>query len=187
MSRIKYLLALVVLVMAPGLALAQKEAPKWGYLEAGYIDFSPDEGDSDNGAFAGVSFGLGKNFHIVAEYDDAGNYSFWDAGAGWHGLFGEPADLYAQVVWSNIEVSDSDISEDGYEVQAGVRWKIIKWFELKVQANWVDYGGDIGDDTTGEVGALFTFAKDKIGFGAEWEGGGDADTTRAFFRWNFGK
>ena len=187
MSRIKPLLVLVAFLMAPGLALAQKEAPKWGYIEAGYIDFNPDEGLDDNGAFAGASFGLGKHFHIVAEYDDVGDYTFWNAGGGWHGLFGEPADLYAQAVWANVDIDEGDISEDGYEVQAGVRWKLIKWFELKLQANWVDYGGDVGDDTTGEVGALFTFLKDKMGVGADWAGGGDADTARAFFRFNFGR
>ena len=190
MSRVKHLLVLIVLVMAPTLAtraLAQKEPPKWSYIEAGYIDFDPDSGASDDGSFAGGSFTLFKNLHIVAEYDDVGAYTFWDAGIGWHGLFGDPADLYAQVVWSNIEVDDSDIDEDGYEVQAGVRWKLIKWFELKLQANWVDYGGDVGDDTTGEVGALFLFAKDRFGVGADWEGGGDAETARAFFRFSWGK
>ena len=189
MSRMKHLLMLVVLVMVPGLALAQAEPPKWGYVEAGLIDFDPDAGVSDDGAFAGVSFGLGKNFHIVAEYDDIGDYTFWDAGFGWHGLFGDKADLFAQAVWTNVEFDDENnsVDEDGYELQAGVRWKLIRWFELRLQANWVDYGGDVGDDTTGEVGALFLFFKDKIGLGADWEGGGDADTARAYFRWNFGR
>lgn len=190
MSRIKSLLVLVALLMAPSLAnlaMAQKEPPKWSYVEAGFIDFSPDEGLDDDGAFAGASFTLFKNLHIVAEYDDVGNYTFWNAGIGFHGLFGDPADLYVQAVWANIDVDEGDISEDGYEIQAGVRWKLIKWFELKLQANFVDYGGDVGDDTTGEVGALFLFAKDRIGIGANWEGGGDADTARAFFRFSWGK
>jgi hypothetical protein len=90
-------------------------------------------------------------------------------------------------VWANIDIDNADISEDGYELQAGVRWKLIRWFELKLQANWVSYGGDIGDDTTGEVGALFLFFKDRMGVGADWAGGGDADTSRVFLRFNFGK
>jgi hypothetical protein len=173
--------------MAPGLALAQAEPPKWGYIEAGYIDFTPDEGADDNGGFAAGSFKLGKNFHILAEYDDVGDYTFWNAGFGWHGLFGDKADLYAQALWANIDIGNTDVNENGTELQAGVRWKIIRWFELKVQANWVDYGGDFSSDTTGEVGALFVFFKDKMGVGADWSGGGDADTTRVFFRFNFGK
>ena len=188
MRRTQLLLGLAAMLMAPGLAMAQKaEPPKWGYVEVGYIDFSPDEGDSDNGAFAGGSFKLGKNFHILAEYDDVGNYTFWNAGFGWHGLFGDKADLFAQAVWANVDVDEGDISEDGYELQAGVRWKLIRWFELKLQANWVDYGGDVGSDTTGEVGGLFCFLKDKMGVGVDYAAGGDSDTARAFFRFNFGK
>ena len=71
--------------------------------------------------------------------------------------------------------------------EGGLRWKLIRWFELKLQANYSDYGGDVGSDTTGEVGALFVFFKDRIGLGADWAGGGDADTTRAFVRFNFGR
>jgi hypothetical protein len=189
MSRIKSLLVLITLLAAPALALAagQAEPPKWSYIEVGYIDFSPDEGDSDNGAYALGSMKLFKNFHLVAEYDDIGDVTFWNGGFGWHGLLGDKADLYAQAVWANIDVNDSDISEDGYQLQGGVRWKLIRWFELKLQANYSDYGGDVGSDTTGEVGALFVFFKDRMGVGADWAGGGDADTTRAFLRFNFGR
>ena len=180
----KCVLVLMVVLLTPALAMAQDEAPKWGYIEGGWIDFDPDDGVSDDGWFAGGSMKLGKNFHLVAEYDDIGLYSFWDAGGGWHGLLGEKADLYAQVVWSNITVDEDDIDESGYEIQGGVRWKIIKWFELKGQLNWVDYGGDVGDETTGEIGALFLFGR--FGVGLDWETG-DNETTKAYFRLNFGK
>jgi hypothetical protein len=185
-SKMKCVLVLFLVLLAPGVALAQNEAPKWSYIEGGWIDFSPDEGDSGDGWFAGGSMKLFKNFHLVAEYDDINGYTFWDAGGGWHGLLGEKADLFAQVVWSNIKIDEGDVDESGAEVQGGFRWKIIKWFELRGQVNWVDYGGDLGDDTTGEVGALFTFINDRVGVGVDWETG-DANTTRAFFRFNFGK
>ena len=58
-----------------------------------------------------------------------------------------------------------------------------KWGYLEA---WVDYDGDVGDNTTGEIGALFTFLNDRMGIGANWETGG-SDTLRAFFRLNFGK
>lgn len=183
MSRMKYLIVVVAMLLAPTLVLAQEEAPQWGYVEAGWIDFNPDEELSDDGWFAGGSMKLFKSFHLVAEYDDVGDYTFWDAGGGWHGLLGEKADVFGQVVWSNIEVSEDDIDEDGYEIQAGVRWRLIKWLELLGQVNWVDYGGDVGDDTSGEIGALFCFKR--IGIGANWETG-DADTARAFVRFSFG-
>jgi hypothetical protein len=184
MPRMKYALVLVTVLLASGLALAQDEGPKWGYVEGGWIDFDPDDGVSDDGWFAGASFGLGKNFHLLAEYDDIGAYTFWNAGAGWHGLLGDKADLFAQVMWANIQVDEGDIDENGYDVEGGVRWRLIKWFELNGKVSWVDYGGDAGNDTTGQVGVLFYLGR--IGIGANWETG-DADTTRAFFRFNFGK
>ena len=112
MSRMKYVLVLVAALLAPSLVLAQGESPKWGYIEAGYTDFNPDEGSSDDGWFAGGSMNLFKHFHLVAEYNDVGGYTFWNAGGGWHGLLGEKADLFAQVMWANIEVEDSDIDVD---------------------------------------------------------------------------
>jgi hypothetical protein len=185
MSKVRVVLVLAAILMAPGMAMAQGESPKWGYIEAGWIDFDPDEGLSDDGFFAGGSMQLFKHIHLVAEYQDIGDYTFWNAGGGLHGLLGEKADLFGQIMWANVEVEDSDIDEDGYNLEAGIRWKIIKWFELRGQVNWLDYG-DAGDDTTVEVGALFTFINDRIGVGASYESG-DADTARAFFRFNFGK
>jgi hypothetical protein len=185
MSKLRVVLVLSVVLMAPGLAMATGEAPKWGYVEAGYIDFDPDEGLSDDGWFAGGSMQLFKMFHLVAEYDDVGDYTFWNAGGGWHGLLGEKADLFGQIMWANVQIDDGDVDEDGYNLEGGVRWKIVPMFELRGQVNRVDYG-DAGDDTTVEVAGLFTFLKDRIGAGASYESG-DADTARVFGRFNFGK
>jgi hypothetical protein len=191
-SRMKrvVLLAMVVL-LAGSVAFAQssdKEPPKWSYIEAGYIDFNPDDGLSDDGWFAGGSVGFLKMIHVFAEYDDVGDYTFWNVGAGWHGLLGDPADLFAQVQWNDVEVDTGagDISDDGYEIGAGVRWKVIKWLELKGQVNWYDYDQS-GDDVSFNVGALFTFLGDKLGVGADYEVVDDADTLRGFVRWNFGR
>ncbi len=186
MSKTRTLLIAFALLVLPAMAFAQAEPPKWGYIEAGFIDFDPDNGASDDGAYALTSFSLFKHFHIVAEYDDIGNYTFWNAGVGWHGLLGEKADLFAQVMWANIDVEDSDISENGYDVQAGFRWKLVKWFELLGQANWADYGGDVDSETTYEAGGTFLFFGDKMGVGAKYEMG-DANTLRAYFRFNWGR
>ena len=185
MAKLRGVLVLAAILMVPGMAMAQGESPKWSYVEAGYIDFDPDEGLSDDGWFAGGSMQIFKAVHLVAEYQDIGGYTFWNAGGGVHGLLGEKADLFGQVMWANVDIEDSDVSEDGYNVEGGIRWKIAKWFELRGQVNWLDYG-DAGDDTTVEVGALFTFINDRLGVGASYESG-DADTARAFVRFNFGK
>jgi len=66
-----------------------------------------------------------------------------------------------------------------------VRWKLAKWLELKGKVTWVDYS-ESGDDTALEVQALFLLMNDRLGLGAAWETA-DADTLRAFARFNFGK
>ena len=184
MARTRLFLAVMLLFAAPVLGYSQ-EAPKWSYIEAGYIDFDPDAGLSDDGWFAGGSIHILKNFQLVAEYNDIGDYTLWNAGFGWHGLFGDPGDLFAQIVWNDVQVDSSNVSDDGYGLAAGVRWKLAKWFEAKGQVNWNDYD-QAGSDTTVEVGALFSMLEDRFGFGAEYESG-DADILRAYFRINFGK
>ena len=175
----KTLLICGILMLAiPGLALSQDAGPRWGYIEAGYMDFSPDQGDSNNGAYAGGSFGLGKMFHVVAEYDDVGDFNFWTAGFGWHGALGEKADLYGQANWNDFD------DDDGFSFDAGVRWNVLKWLEVNGQARWLDL--DVGgSDTLFRVGAMALILKGKLGFGANWETG-DADTVRAYARFNFG-
>jgi hypothetical protein len=177
---------LVAVVAAAGTVSAQ-EAPKWSYIEAGFIDFNPDEGVSDDGFFVGGSFTLFKSFHVLAEYDEVGDYSFWDAGVGVHGLLGEKADLFAEATWQNVEVdTDSgNVSDDGYEVAGGIRWMLGSRFELKGTVNWVDFD-ESGDDTTVEAEGLFFLLENKLGLGASYEVG-DSDTARLFARWNFGR
>jgi hypothetical protein len=116
--------ALCVSTLTPA-ADGDKPKPKWSYVEAGYMDFNPDNGLSDNGWFGGGSAGIAM-FHVFAEYDDIGDYTFWNAGFGWHGLLGDPADLYFQAQWNDVQVDSSNVSDDGYEVSAGVRWKISR-------------------------------------------------------------
>ena len=186
MPKSKLVIAGIAMIVAWGVVSAQ-EAPKWGYIEAGYVDFDPDSGESDSGGFAGASMNLFRNFHLFAEYNDAGDFTFWNAGFGWHGLFGDPGDLFAEVVWNDIEVDSpsGSASDDGYEVSGGVRWKLGKWFDVKGQVNWIDLDQG-GDDTTFEVEGLLCLLDDRLGLGVGYETG-DADTMRAFARWSFGR
>jgi hypothetical protein len=179
-------LAMVFLcVSTVALAAGDKEAPKWSYLEAGYMDFNPDNGLSDNGWYAGGSAKIAM-FHLFAEYDDIGDYTFWNAGFGWHGLLGDPADLYFQAQWNDVKVNSTNVSDDGYEVSAGVRWKILKWLEVKGQANWADYS-KASSQYSGDVGVLFSFLNDRLGFGADYQLVENNDSVRGYIRWSFGR
>ena len=186
MSRYKVVLVLCALLTLTGVASAQ-ESPRWGYVEAGYLDFDPDEGSSDSGWYGLGSMKLFKYFHLVAEYDDVGDYTFWNAGFGWHGLLGDPGDLYATARWNDVEVdTDSgDISDDGYDVSAGVRWKFTKWLEARGGATWLNLD-EGGSDTMFEAEGIVSILNDRLGFGANYEFGDD-DTLKIFARFNFGK
>ena len=200
MPKMKSLVVAIVMLLAPGLALAQVDttkpppvdqsaplvtSPKWSYFEGGYIDFNAEDDFSDDGFFAGGSLGLLGNFHVIADYQGIGDRTFWNAGAGWHGLLGAKADLFAQVMYARVEYDDEDIDHNGYDLQAGVRWKLLQWLEINGQANWADYG-DGGDEATGEAGVLGLFLNDRIGVGANFEVG-DSDRVKAFLRFNFGR
>jgi len=173
-------------------ASGDKEGPKWSYVQAGYMDFNPDNGLSDNGWYAGGSAGIAM-FHVFAEYDDIGNYTFWNAGFGWHGLLGEPADLYFQAQWNDVsDDSNVNVDNNGYEVSGGVRWKILKWLEVKGQANWADYSNPISSNNSssewsGDVGVLFSVLNDRLGFGADYLLAGNSDSIRGYVRWSFGR
>jgi hypothetical protein len=181
-------LAIAILSVVTLASAQDKEPPKWSYVEAGYIDFNPDAGLSDDGWYAGGSVSIIKMLHIFAEYDDVGDYTFWNAGVGWHGLFGDPGDLYAQVQWNDVSVDTGagSADDDGYEVGVGVRWKFLKWLEAKAEVDWADYD-QAGDDLAYQAGVLFTFLGDKVGVGVNYELADDNETLRGFARWNFGR
>ena len=179
-------MALIVVLAAVGTVSAQ-EAPRWGYIEGGYVDFDPDSGESDNGVFAGVSFEIFKMIHLAAEYDTVGDYDFWTAGGGWHGLLGDQADLFAEVMWQDVsfDSGETEFDDDGYRLAGGVRWMLGDRFEVKGTVARLDLD-EGGSDTTFEAEGLFFLLGNKLGVGASYETG-DADTLRAFARWNFGR
>ena len=186
MSVRKFVLGIIAVLVAPCISLAD-EGPRYTYVEAGYVDFDPDAGVSDDGAYAEGSLRIFRNFHLLAEYNDVGDFTFWSAGGGWHGLLGEKADLFAEILWDDVDVDSTtaDVSDDGYEVSGGIRWNLLKWLELKGQINRVDLD-KAGDDTLAEVEAMVSILKGRLGLGANYEFG-DNDTLKVFGRFSFGK
>ncbi len=179
-----FFLGLVMVLLAPCVAMAQ-EAPRYTYVEVGYIDFDPDSGVSNDGGYAEGSLNIFKNFHLLAAYEAAGDYTFWNAGGGWHGLLGEEADVFAEILWTDVDFDSTggSIGDDGYEVSGGVRWNVLKWLELKGAVNYLDLDSS-GDDTSFEAEAMFAFGRLGIGANVEF---GDSDTLKVFGRFTFGK
>ena len=181
------LLVITTALVAAGPAFAAE--PSYSYIEAGGIDrdFSTDDLESD-GWFAGFSFGT-KHFHFLGEYSDTsgtggiGDTTTWGLGVGWHGLFGERADLVIEANYVDVDVRTvlGKVGDDGLLGRGGVRWRMIKWFELNGFVNYLNLD-DAGSDSGYEINALFYFGP--VGVGAGWASA-DVDTATVYFRWNF--
>lgn len=184
LSRISGMIALMMLASSGAFA----QAPNYSYIEGGYLNVDPDNFDDGGNAWYGEgSIGFFKNFHVYGRYI-SGDYvedvdlGLWKFGAGWHGLLGEKADLVADVTWTDQEIED--FSDDGVGVTAGVRWRIIKWFELDGFIHWVDFG-EAGSTDSYEVRGIFDIWR--IGIGAAATLSDDDNRYNAFVRFNFGK
>jgi hypothetical protein len=185
MSNTKWLLSIVALIATTGSAFAQKAegAPQWTYVEGGFSSFNPGNGESDSGGFAGGSMSIFKSFHLIGQYDWAGDYSAWEVGGGWHGLFGESLDMFAQATWAD-QAFDSDLADgSGAKVAGGVRWILGKRFEIKGTASWADLDDS---DVAFKAEGLWFLLNNRLGLGVSWEIGNN-DTGHVFARWNFGQ
>jgi len=175
-----------LMAFAGSMALAQ--APGYGYIEGGYLNVNPDDFDTSGDNWYGeASMGLFKNFQLSGRYvngDFAENVdlSYWQFAAGWHGLLGEKADVVAQVTWSDREINNQ--SDDGVGLTAGVRWRLVKMFELDGFVHWTDYS-DAGSQDSYEVRAILDVWR--LGLGAAYTYNTDVSQYNAFVRFNFGK
>lgn len=173
-----------LVIMAP---VARAEAPNYSYLEAGYLNVNPDDlEDSGDNWFAGASVGLFKNFHINGRYIDGDyapniDFSYWDVGAGWHGLLGEQADLLAEAHWVDTSVADFD--DNGYRLVGGVRWRPVKVFELAGLVNWTNFDEGDSVDSYEIRGMVHVW---KFALGATYEFQSEVEQWGVFARFNFG-
>ena len=145
---------------------------------------------SSDGWFAEVSFGA-RNFHVIGSYADlsgdgnSGDTTQWNLGLGWHALLGQNADLVVEARYVNVDLETGTvlgtISDSGYLVRAGARWRFIRVLELNGFVNYIDLSD--GSNTTGEVNLLAYLGP--IGLGVGYESDGDADVATAYVRWNF--
>lgn len=160
----------------------------WTYAEGGYNNVDIDSiNDDGNGWFLGGSFGM-KNFHFFGRYTDSStdqtstDVKHWFAGAGWHGMLGDSADVLGELAYSHGEVGSVD--DNGYFVRGGVRWRPIGLFEMGGFVRYEDLG-DLDSNMVYEANVMIHFWR--IGLGASYETQDDADTYNIFARFNFGR
>jgi len=153
-----------MLLMAPA---AMADAPPYSWVQGGWLTEDPNTDfiDSGNGWFAGGQYGL-KNFHFFVNYEDISydnSITSWDVGAGWHGLFGNPGDLVAEIGYVNwsLDFADTD-DQSGLFGRIGIRWRILPLLELngfvtQTEPSDGDFSDDYGDifgKTEAKIGAV---------------------------------
>ena len=169
--------------------------PPYTYVEGGYnsidIDTLKDDGD---GFFLGASFGFLKNWHILGQYSTnetdtvKADFKELTIGGGWHGLLGERADVVGELYYIDSELNPSGgpkVSDNGYAARAGIRWRLIKFFELGGYARYQNQSDFGGSETGYEAQALLYVWR--IGIGLGYQDVNDIETANAFFRFNFDK
>ena len=210
----------IATVMAGCLMLclgAHAEAPKYsfGQISYAFIDIDHEEFDQGSGGAIAGSYGF-DNFQIFGgwgtstldyKYDDSSptdaivnesiDFTEWVVGGGWHGLLGEPADLVIDFGYLNQRVggdieTDEKTSFQGYFLDAGIRWRIVKFFEVNAFYTWADLDEPRGAYSTYELNALGYIGRVVVGVGYEkraWDDDdiGDWDVGTVFVRYNFGK
>ena len=187
MKRFGYVIAVMALgaLIAPG--AVQAEQPAWSYIEVGANSIDVDElSDSGDGYFVGGSFS-GKRFHVFGRWidnsiDEDFDVSRWYAGAGWHGLLGEKADLFGEVAYADADFGP--VSDSGYFARAGVRWRPFSLLEVGANTRYEDMG-ELGSDVVWEATAMVYVWR--VSLGLSYEIADSVDTFTGFARFNFGK
>jgi hypothetical protein len=175
------ILMIAVAVLVAGTVHAQTIS--WKYVEGGWATLDPDDGDREDGWFAGGAFDLGEApIHFFGSF---GRYDFglfdvdvWQIGGGWHGLLGERADLFADGAFYDMDF------EDGFKVRFGARWMVVKRLELNGYLAWTEL--DFSDNRSAAANVIFDFTK-IFGVGGGFEWGDDFSTGRVFARFTFGR
>lgn len=161
-------IAAVAALLWPGGAFA--EGPNWTFLEAGYqrmdvddpmFDYKPD-GFALNGSFAFhdkvfafASYGVLEDRVLTGEDLE---YTTWDAGIGYNVDLTDRTDIFATVSYVYAELDDGmfAVDDNGYGVSLGIR-SMVNSFDLGAAVEYVDFGGQDGDDVSLSLGAAYFF------------------------------
>jgi hypothetical protein len=164
--------------------------PGYAFIEGGAVDIDArtSELESD-GWFVGFSAGF-KHFHIPGQFlqtsgsAGVGDTKKWNIGVGWHGLLGEKADVVVEASYLDVRVDtlSERANDDGLLASGGVRWRIVKVFEINGFVDYVNLS-DRGSDTGWRANILFNIGPVGIGLGYQSM---EADIASAYLRWNFG-
>ena len=190
--------SLVILILALS-ASASAQNFDYSYLTLGYANTDFDALDADGDGFTlGGSYAFTNKIHGFANYQAADLDSSFvagsvdatriNAGVGYNTVMSDKLDLFARLSYEYIDLdAGAGISADdsGLGFGVGLRFAASPQLELDAGIKYVDYG-DIGDDTSLQVGGLYDFT-DTFSLGLAVETSDDVTTVALSGRFYFGQ
>lgn len=170
------------------------DSPSYDFFEVAYINGDIDNPDIDGDGFGfGGSVSIHENWFMFADYskldfDFGVDLSLLDVGAGYRLPMSDTTDLAITGSYVKADASSGFGSADdsGYGIAALVRGMVNDQFELNGGISYVDLGGSGGDDTSFNVGGVYSFT-DNFAFDGRIEIGDDVNLYIAGFRFYFNK
>ena len=188
--------SLVILFLAFS-ASASAEGFDYNFVFLGYGNADFDDFNADGDGFTlGGSFAINDSLHAFAGYDavDLSSNGFdidatrWNAGIGYNTSVADNMDMFARLSYESIDFNPpgpGSVDDSGYGLGVGLRYAASDAVELNAAINYVDYG-DLGDDTSLEVGGLYNFT-DAFAVGVSAEFSNDVSTFAITGRFYFGQ
>lgn len=172
-------------------AMSFAEGLSYNYVEAGYAHTKVDVGGGDvEGDIINLrgSLAVAPNWHIFADANQTnfGNNvdgNLYDVGVGFnHALGASAVDFIGRAAWVKV---DGDIGDDdGFGLQALLRSAVAPNFELEGGVQYVDFGGEDGDDTSFVAAGRYFFMPN-FATGLSVSVGDDVTNYGIDFRFNF--
>lgn len=150
------------------------ETPSFNNVKIGYT--SELGGDSIDGFEVQGEFELSEAFYINAEYTDLSfediikvDFQVYTIGLGYKQDISKYSTLFGEINYVNVDskarFNEGDInisesfSQDGYEVQFGIRSIVSESFELNAAVVYVDYDDDDDGDFYTAFGGIYKFSE----------------------------
>ena len=173
--------SIVFAAVLTAVAVPAVAAPSYNYAEIGYVNLDLDGGNADGFGAAG-SYAIDDHFHVVGgiqRISDGGlSVTALTIAGGYRFAMSDTTDLVARAGLARARVGVSGFgsaSENGWQVQGGVRSMLNPTLELNGFLTHSDVGGS---DTTLGAGVVKTF-NERVGVfgGIETNDDGDFLTT----------
>lgn len=185
------LLGLPLCAMADGLS--------YSYLEGGYVSSKLDEGDVDaDGYRAKLSVLINEGVYVLGGYSEAETdenaigatftTKSITAGLGVRFEIFDATDLNIEGAWVNGKLErdgaalDTDVEDDGYQINAGVRHLFFPQLEAGLNVGYTDV---FDDDDFNYTGTVLFHVIPMLSLGGSYTIADNADTWTAGARFNF--